>query len=124
MWVMGGLINTNDMRTGQMFSIDLSTSWSTSNPAYKRLPDGLADFAMANTLMADNQNWFILSNSTAYRYNLATSNWITIEEDNEVMGILRAATDPETGEVLQWIRYHFYGLLFSLNEEDHESSSK
>ncbi|KAG0013066.1 hypothetical protein BGZ82_002307 [Podila clonocystis] len=100
MWVMGGFINANDVLTGQMFSIDLSTSWSTSSPAYKRLPDGLVTRDIASALMADNKNWFILSNSTAYKYNLATSSWTTIEKNSNFWGgAARAATDPETGEV-------------------------
>ncbi|KAF9079587.1 hypothetical protein BGX27_006220, partial [Mortierella sp. AM989] len=100
MWVMGGLTNTNSVLTGQTFSIDLSTSWSTSSPAYKRLPDGLVSRDFASALMADNRNWFILSNSTAYKYNLATSSWITIEENSNYWGgSVRAATDPGNGDV-------------------------
>ncbi|KAG0283915.1 Acyl-CoA-binding domain-containing protein 5 [Linnemannia gamsii] len=100
MWVMGGLITTNDALTGQMFSIDLSTSWNTSSPVYKRLPDGLITRDMASALMADNKNWFILSNSTAYKYNLATSSWSTIKHNSNFWGgSTHAATDPETGEV-------------------------
>ncbi|KAF9967975.1 hypothetical protein BGZ73_000298, partial [Actinomortierella ambigua] len=100
MWVMGGMTNANDVLIGQMFSIDLSTSWSTSSPAYKRLPDGLVIGGMASALMADNKNWFILSNSTAYKYNLAFSSWTTIEKDSNFWGgATRAATDPETGVI-------------------------
>ncbi|KAF9127946.1 hypothetical protein BGW39_005457 [Mortierella sp. 14UC] len=110
MWVMGGLNNVNDVLTGQMFSIDLSTSWNTSSPAYKRLPDGLVTRDMASALMADNQNWFILSNSTAYKYNLATSGWTTIKRNSNFWGgTVRAATDPETGRV--YVPNGYYSLL-------------
>jgi hypothetical protein len=100
MWVMGGLINTNDALTGQMFSIDLSTSWSTSIPARKRLPDEMVTRDMASALTEDNKNWFILSNSTAYKYNLATLSLTTIEKNSNFWGgSTRAATDPEAGEI-------------------------
>ncbi|KAG0354215.1 hypothetical protein BC939DRAFT_479645 [Gamsiella multidivaricata] len=101
MWVMGGRTISTDSLVPQMFSLDLSASWSTTSPSYKHLPDGYAERGIASTLTKDNQNWFLISNQTMYLYNFAASNWATLENDSHITSSngIGAATDPETGKI-------------------------
>ncbi|KAF9352903.1 hypothetical protein BGX26_009319, partial [Mortierella sp. AD094] len=97
MYVVGGFNSSNGVLLGQMFSIDLSTSWSASSPAYKRLPDGITAARIANTLV-DNNKWVLISNQTGYVYNIAASNWTKIGSDTSInpsLG-LSAVVDPST----------------------------
>ncbi|KAF9368176.1 hypothetical protein BGX21_006753, partial [Mortierella sp. AD011] len=64
MYVAGGRDSYYGEPVGQMFSIDLSTPWSTSSPAYNRLVDGVI-FVRAPNALVDSNNWFVLVNQTA-----------------------------------------------------------
>ena len=79
MYILGGYTDDSfEALVGQMFSLDLSKSWSTSNPAFKSLPNRIANAAIPNSLTTVNQNWFIISNQTAYLHNFGTSSWSTL----------------------------------------------
>jgi hypothetical protein len=98
LYVLGGKLS-DELPLSQMFLLDLSTSWSTSSPAFKKLPDGYGDYSMPNALTSDQQTWFILSNGIAYAYKFETSSWKTLTQDSDINKNHgnAAATDPETG---------------------------
>jgi hypothetical protein len=100
MYVLGGFSFTNE-DLGQMFWIDLSTSWNTSSPAYRRLPDGYPDAGFATVLLGDQKTWFVLSKQKAYLYNLQTSIWVLLEQSSLFSkgGGLKAAVNPTTGRI-------------------------
>ncbi|KAF8941402.1 hypothetical protein BGZ58_009485 [Dissophora ornata] len=102
MYVLGGYTDDSlNILVGQMFSLDLSKSWSTSSPAFKSLSDGKAGAAIANSLTADNKNWFMINNKTAYLYNFEHSNWSTLNSGNILSAVLglSAATNPDSGRI-------------------------
>ncbi|KAK3805787.1 MAG: hypothetical protein J3Q66DRAFT_375529 [Benniella sp.] len=100
MYVLGGFSFTNE-DLGQMFWIDLSTSWNTSSPAYRRLPDGYPDAGFATVLLGDQKTWFVLSKQTAYLYNLQTSSWSLLEQSSLFSkgSGRKAAVNPTTGRI-------------------------
>ncbi|KAF9405741.1 hypothetical protein BGZ94_003391 [Podila epigama] len=95
--INGGSNNTDSV--SQTFSIDLSTAWDTSAPAFTRLPDGPNDYKHASTMLKDGQNWFVLSNGTGYQYNIPTAAWKSLGNSPYVSRErgLPATTDPNTG---------------------------
>ncbi|KAF9206273.1 hypothetical protein BGZ49_002717 [Haplosporangium sp. Z 27] len=101
MYIQGGrsYSGSNGVLT-QMFSIDLTTSWSADSPAYKQMPDGLYSSRVANTLIGDN-NWFFVVNQTGYAYNIPGSNWTNIGSQSSISSSLglAAASNPVTGRV-------------------------
>ncbi|KAF9345796.1 Acyl-CoA-binding domain-containing protein 5 [Mortierella sp. AD094] len=100
LYIQGGYSNTLNA-VSQTFMIDLSTPWSTSNPVYRKLPDGIPEGKSASALSPDKQSWFVMSNSTAYSFNFNSSKWTNIFSSislNPMLG-LTGATDPSTGLV-------------------------
>ncbi|KAF9916438.1 hypothetical protein BX616_003757 [Lobosporangium transversale] len=100
MYVLGGF-GGDDSLMAQMFSIDLSKSWSTSSPAYKRMADGITDARFTSVLLPNNKDWFVISNSTVYLYNIPSGTWSTVGKYNTLSTShgLSAAVDPENGKV-------------------------
>ncbi|KAF9953697.1 Acyl-CoA-binding domain-containing protein 5 [Modicella reniformis] len=100
MYVHGGTIDQGTPY-GQTFSIDLSTNWTTLQPAFTPLPNGFQDYLFASALMNNGNTWFSLSNKTAYNFCLTNLTWNTlgsVEFASDTKGI-SAATDPTTGLV-------------------------
>ncbi|ORZ29088.1 hypothetical protein BCR41DRAFT_391503 [Lobosporangium transversale] len=115
MYVVGG--HQGRLDRSQMFSLDLSKSWSTSqDPPFKKLSGGLATLAAPGALTKDKKSWFIISNATAYSYNFAASSWKSLGEKyyiTERRG-LAAATDPDTGAI--YVPNGYGGFLDGSNE--------
>ncbi|KAI1319155.1 hypothetical protein EDD11_004798 [Mortierella claussenii] len=81
--------------------IDLSTSWTISNPTFKKLADGPANFLAPSALSANSQSWAMIANGTTYIYSIKSGTWaapLTLSQLNGT-GNLAAATDPTSGMV-------------------------
>ncbi|KAF9154545.1 hypothetical protein BGX20_004642 [Mortierella sp. AD010] len=103
MYVLGGipLLSTTRAVTSQTFMIDLSASWNTSEPIYKKLPNGPigSPGSAVAALSPNNQLLFTLVNNTIYTYDLESRAWnnvITNTNFSSFAGI-SAVTDPNTG---------------------------
>ncbi|KAF9362479.1 hypothetical protein BGX34_006135 [Mortierella sp. NVP85] len=82
----------------QVFAIDLSVSWNTSNPIFNKLPDSPPIFYGPSAISADRKQWVVFDNTTAYTYNLDTAKWSTLFQTTDLIGGDDiAVTDPETG---------------------------
>ncbi|KAF8941403.1 hypothetical protein BGZ58_009486 [Dissophora ornata] len=101
MYIHGGTTTTTSTPLGQTFSIDLSTNWTTSQPAFKNLTDGFGDYKYASTFLSDNKSWFLLSNQTAHKYATDNDTWSVIGVSGNVNNVkgLAAATDAVSGLV-------------------------
>ncbi|KAF8984824.1 hypothetical protein BGZ46_006937 [Entomortierella lignicola] len=101
MYIHGGTISTPAPLSGQTFSIDLSSNWTTDAPLYTQLSTGFADYKFPNTLMKGNSSWFTVSNHTAYQYLIANNTWneIGVSGNANPMSGISAAMDPSSGLV-------------------------
>lgn len=111
-YVQAGCINGPQGWSPQVFSIDLTTSWSIASPAYTCMPDGLPDsHVFPNALMRDGKTWFIFKNNSLFTYNLTTG----ILKQGAVIvtytgtHALSATCDPITGKMV--IPGGFYSSL-------------
>jgi hypothetical protein len=88
--------------TTQAFMIDLSVSWNTSNPVYKKLPGG-PKIEVGNTActLSNNDSLFILADSTGYVYNITSNAWSVFQNSNfdSNAGYNAATSDPVSGLV-------------------------
>jgi hypothetical protein len=79
--------------------LDLSVSWSTSNPAFKRLPDFLVD-GESCTLSKDGDELFVFSANTGYIYNLESGSLAAMEaRPFQFFGKTTSLTDQGSGLV-------------------------
>ena len=111
-YILGGSSDGTIERL-QLFELDLSTSWTTIQPAFLQLKDELDPRAgfMASALAADEQTWFLLpADGYPQLYNINTGTWslVTSSQGDPVgaamgsslqAGALSAATDPSSGIV-------------------------
>ncbi|KAK3809528.1 MAG: hypothetical protein J3Q66DRAFT_373774 [Benniella sp.] len=86
--------------TTQAFMIDLSVSWNTSNPVYKKLPGG-PKIENPTCTMANNDSLFVLVDSTGYVYNVTSNAWSVLQNSNfdSNAGYNVATSDPVSGIV-------------------------
>ncbi|KAF9346969.1 hypothetical protein BGX34_003493, partial [Mortierella sp. NVP85] len=90
-------------RTSGDFVLDLSVSWNTSDPAYKKLEGGPSKMdRQACAMINDGEDLFVVSMGAAYIYNVKSNTWKPFSNANfalEPSWGLRyfAVTDPETG---------------------------
>jgi hypothetical protein len=104
----------NQVGETKPFVIDLSVSWNTSNPRFKKLSDSPPIFYGPSTISADGKQWVVFDNTTVYIYNLETTKWSTLfhpldyEADSDT-----AVMNPETG--LIYIPTTGDGYLMRLN---------
>ncbi|KAF9197792.1 hypothetical protein BGZ49_001629 [Haplosporangium sp. Z 27] len=96
-YVQGG--SNGSYTIDQTFSIDLSTSWDTSNVPYRQLANGPFDYMHSSALLSNNLSWFVLSNGTGYQYNIALNSWtnlggsLSVSRNRGQGGV----TDPSSG---------------------------
>ncbi|KAK3815177.1 MAG: hypothetical protein J3Q66DRAFT_389059 [Benniella sp.] len=85
----------------QTFVLDLSVSWNTNDPVFRKLQDGSIAVGAACTMANNGEDLFALSEATVYVYNVRSDSWTTFSSDKipakEIDG--SAAADPETGLV-------------------------
>ncbi|KAF9206425.1 hypothetical protein BGZ59_011672 [Podila verticillata] len=109
LYIQGG-VNSNDDTTPQSYSIDLSTAWSTSSPAYKKLPNSVNDYLYPATLLNDNSTLYMISNGTHYYYDVLTGDLTQLITANNINGTnsgIKGVTDPSTGIV--YVPNGYYG---------------
>ncbi|KAK3805938.1 MAG: hypothetical protein J3Q66DRAFT_360052 [Benniella sp.] len=96
-YVIGGSLS-NVSQVAQAFMLDLSVSWSTNDPAYKKLTNGPLAYAAQCAMSNDGKDLFVLQKGTGYIYNLAKDDWSVMQNVNfHAGGGTSAATDPESG---------------------------
>ncbi|KAF9434683.1 hypothetical protein BGZ76_007610 [Entomortierella beljakovae] len=97
LYVQGG--SNGSYTVSQAFSIDLSTSWETSNVPMRQLADGPYDYRHSSVLVKGEQSWFLLSNGTGYQYNFAGDNWTNLGGSKNVIATccVPGTADPVTG---------------------------
>ncbi|CAO3566136.1 unnamed protein product [Mortierella alpina] len=85
----------------QTFVLNLRTTWNTSQPDITHLYDAFADYNFASALSSDFKTWFMLSNSTIHKFDLASAGWSDFAPSQYLSNKsgLRAATDSVTGMV-------------------------
>ncbi|KAF9367757.1 hypothetical protein CPB97_005350 [Podila verticillata] len=111
LYIQGGVNGTGDA-IPQSYSIDLSTAWDTSSPAYKMLPNGVTDYLHSATLLNDNTTLYMISNATHYYYNVLTGDLtrlITTNNINATNSGIKGVADPSTGIV--YVPNGYYGHL-------------
>ncbi|KAK3809525.1 MAG: hypothetical protein J3Q66DRAFT_373771 [Benniella sp.] len=80
------------------FILDLSVSWKTSNPVFKKIEGGPRVSGRACAMTNNGGELFVMSASTGYVYNVKSSSWTVFQNVNFTSIHQSAAvTDPETG---------------------------
>jgi hypothetical protein len=75
-YLLGGI-------TEEKFIQDLSVSWNTSDPAYKKLDGGPSKVDRRACTMANNDDdLFVMSAGTAYVYNVKSNSWTPFPNAN------------------------------------------
>ncbi|KAG0094265.1 hypothetical protein BGZ93_007423, partial [Podila epicladia] len=111
LYIQGGATPAN-LTTSQSYSLDLSTAWDVSSPAFKKLPPGVDDYLHASALLNDNTTLYMISNGTHNYYNLLTGELTQFTTANRLNGTnsgLKGLTDPTTGIV--YIPSGYYSAL-------------
>ncbi|KAG0022857.1 hypothetical protein BGZ82_010892 [Podila clonocystis] len=109
LYVQGGVTATNST-TSQSYSLDLSTAWDVSSPAFKKLPPGVDDYLHLGALLTDNSTLYMISNATHSYYNLLTGDLTQFTTANRLNGTnsgLKGLTDPTTGII--YVPNGYYG---------------
>ncbi|KAK3816552.1 MAG: hypothetical protein J3Q66DRAFT_401694 [Benniella sp.] len=94
-YLLGGL-------TEEKFILDLSVSWNTSDPAYKKLEGGPPKVDRQACAMTNNgEDLFVMSVGAAYIYNVKSNSWKPFPNANFATSTKSesgyyAVTDPET----------------------------
>ncbi|KAG0215819.1 hypothetical protein BGX31_000777, partial [Mortierella sp. GBA43] len=85
---------------GQAFAIDLSVSWSTDMPAYKKLASGSQTGVAPCGLSPDGKKWVVITNKYAQSYDIASDQWSDITAiPNFTSGLVTGAVDPDSGNL-------------------------
>ncbi|KAF9344407.1 hypothetical protein BGX34_005697, partial [Mortierella sp. NVP85] len=86
----------------QSFMIDLSVSWNTSAPVFKKLADGPGGLSPKVTVLPNKEEIFFLVLGLGYTYNIKSNSWSSFVFNNKLPIIMFSddlATDPESGLV-------------------------
>ncbi|KAK3829079.1 MAG: hypothetical protein J3Q66DRAFT_324303 [Benniella sp.] len=114
-YILGGRGDDN-------FMIDLSVSWNTSDPVFKKLEGGPR--TMGNPCAMTKDELFTLVEGTGYVYNVSSGTWRVIHnnyfelETRSEYRISMAAADPETGIV--YLPDKYFTTMLSLNLRTNE----
>ncbi|KAF9355706.1 hypothetical protein BGX34_010291 [Mortierella sp. NVP85] len=82
---------------GGDFMIDLSVSWNTSNPVFKKLEGGPK--ATRSACATTNDELFMVVDAIGYLYNMSSGSWRKFNNEHYSNNGGVAVTDPETGNV-------------------------
>lgn len=97
LYVVGGKTG-NQVTLSQVFMLDLSVSWITSNPVFKKLTDGPPAYVPRCSMSSDGQELFVLEGAVGYIYDVTSNAWTAMSNVNFQTGQGKAAaTDPESG---------------------------
>ncbi|KAK3809570.1 MAG: hypothetical protein J3Q66DRAFT_354266, partial [Benniella sp.] len=96
LYVFGG-----DSLSPENFMLDLSVSWATSDPVFKKLGDGPRLYKISCAITNDGEDMFVLSQGSGQIYNVRSDSWTPFPNTNfaTVPPMALAASDPETGIV-------------------------
>ncbi|KAK3829083.1 MAG: hypothetical protein J3Q66DRAFT_324315 [Benniella sp.] len=101
LYTFGGYVQFDmypDQDVRQVFMLDLSVSWNTSNPVIKQLENGPKVKEGPCAATNDGENIFVLSSGQGHVYNVQSNSWTVLGDNNLASYRWRsAATDPETG---------------------------
>ena len=85
----------------QIFMLDLSVSWNTSDPVFKKIPDGPMVTGMSCTMTNNGEDLFVLSRGTGYVYKVKSDSWSVFQNnkfpDESGDNSPAIAADPATG---------------------------
>ncbi|KAF9141572.1 hypothetical protein BGX30_004535 [Mortierella sp. GBA39] len=101
LYVHGGLPSVTGAPSGQTFSLDLSVSWKTSQPAFKQLSTGFPSSSITSALLQDKDSWILINGTQFIFYNIGKDLWnspVTLTELNPTPGF-PAVTDMASGLV-------------------------
>jgi len=84
---------------GENFMLDLSVSWKTSDPVFKKIEGGPRVSGRVCAMTNNGEDLFVVSKGTGYVYNVKSSSWTAFQNANFTSWTARTmvATDPETG---------------------------
>jgi hypothetical protein len=85
--------------TPENFMLDLSVSWDTSDPAFKKLGDGPTRLYKISCAITNyGEDVFVLSQGVGHFYNVKSDSWTPFPNTNfaTVPPMALAASDPET----------------------------
>ncbi|KAG0341309.1 hypothetical protein BG000_009549 [Podila horticola] len=110
LYIQGGKFEINSTvtnTTGQLFSLDLATAWSTAAPAWKSLAPGSQMFFMNAVSAPDNSSFYTIyvavGNSFVFtKYDISLDQWLPSYMTNnstESRTITRPVINPQTGLV-------------------------
>ncbi|KAK3805834.1 MAG: hypothetical protein J3Q66DRAFT_407391 [Benniella sp.] len=96
LYVVGGG-NSKGTTSSQAFMLDLSVSWSTSDPVFRKLRDGPAVSHLPCTMSSNGEDLYMFVQGVGHIYNVKSNSW-TVGQKTSFIGHGRAAAaDPETG---------------------------
>jgi hypothetical protein len=82
----------------QTFFLDFSVSWNTSNPVFKKLPNGPVVATAACTMFNNGEDLLVVTKGTGYTYNVRSNSWSYLHNNNFMdISWMTMATDPESG---------------------------
>ena len=100
LYLFGGSTEVGDSAQDitQAFMLDLSVSWNTSDPVYRRLENGPKVLNGPCAVTNDGENVFLLSGSKSHIYSIQSNSWTVLDiKDLAVYRGKLAVMDPETG---------------------------
>ncbi|KAG0236531.1 hypothetical protein BGX31_003929, partial [Mortierella sp. GBA43] len=101
LYVLGGysFISDQPLMT-QAFAIDLSVSWSTDMPAYKKLADGPQIGVTSCGLSPDGKTWVVIANKYVQSYDVASDQWRDVGSIQSYSNrLVTGAVDPDSGNL-------------------------
>jgi len=97
---VAGVFEQNKQITPQTFMLDLSVSWNTSNPVFKKISGGPETDSGVCVMTKGGEDLFILQSGVGYIYNIRSAEWSAVHSNNfGVRTWSAAATDPTSGLV-------------------------
>ncbi|KAF9923182.1 hypothetical protein BGZ65_009058 [Modicella reniformis] len=99
LYVIGGS-SSDAAPVAQSFMLDLSVSWNTSDPVFKKLTDAPAPGVMTCAVTSNGQQLFTQGEGTAHIYNIKSASWESLSGINFNPGLRTAAvTNPVSGVI-------------------------
>jgi len=92
-----GLYLLGGSKAKKNFMLDLSVSWNTSDPVFKKIEGGPRVRTIACAMTNNGEDLFVLTAGTGYVYNVKSSSWTVFQNVNFTSGWPMAVADPETG---------------------------
>ncbi|KAF9110589.1 hypothetical protein BGX27_006143 [Mortierella sp. AM989] len=111
LYIQGGSFVQNNIHIAslnQLFSLDLSTSWSVDSPPWEELKAGIADYTIHGVATSDNTTFLVFAKgdnglTTIPRYDIPTNTWGLISPglttDQDFNPGSRPVLDPVSGFV-------------------------